>query len=559
VEQARRASATEAETAALRAELEETNRGLMAVYLELSEQGVQLERARAAAEQASQAKAAFLAKMSHEIRSPLNAIIGFTGLLLDTTLDSEQLEFAEMIRASGAHLQGVVDDILDLSKAESGKLELEAIRFDLVGCVEEAAGIVAPKADEKGLAVATLFASDLPAYVVGDPIRLRQVLVNLLANAVKFTDEGAVTVEVSGAPVDGARWRLAFQVHDTGIGINPEALEKIFAPFAQAEASTSREFGGTGLGLTICRELCERMGGDITVTSKPGAGSTFVCAIQVDVPDLIRLDVESDKPLVGHRILAVHPHPVVVESITRHLRTWGADVATAASAAEAMRRADEWTGAALVVLGATKLGVTARGGELGTDVGLLTTRAPVLIAAPLAVHRMLPATFRAVLGTPVRRAHLRDAVLAALGRSKPTPPPPAESPPVPPSAGLRILLAEDNAVNQRVATLTLDRLGHRCDVAGDGEQAVAAVVAGDYDLVLMDLHMPRLDGIDATREIRRLVPGRRPRIVALTASATDESRRASLAAGMDDFLTKPLEVAELRRVLAETASSVVSA
>ena len=313
-EQVQRAGATEDEAAALRAELDDTNRGLMAVYIELSEQSVQLEQARAAAEQANQAKAAFLARMSHEIRSPLNAIIGFTGLMLDTALDSEQAEYAEMIRAAGQHLQGVVEDILDLSKVESGRLELEAIRFDIVACVEEAAGIVAPKADEKGLALATLFAPDLPAHVVGDPIRLRQVLVNLLANAVKFTAQGEVTVEVGGEPAEGGRWRLAFRVRDTGIGIDQAALEKIFAPFTQADASTTRKFGGTGLGLAICRELCERMGGDITVTSIPGDGSTFICTVQVGVAGSARLDLECDKPLTAIRILVVHPHAAVVES-----------------------------------------------------------------------------------------------------------------------------------------------------------------------------------------------------------------------------------------------------
>ncbi|OLE23328.1 MAG: hypothetical protein AUG44_22570 [Actinobacteria bacterium 13_1_20CM_3_71_11] len=521
-ELAQRLAASEAEAAALRQELEETSRGLMAVYAELTQQREELERARTAAEHASQAKAAFLANMSHEIRSPLNAVLGFTSLLLDTTLDAEQVDYAETIRAAGNHLRGVIDDILDLSKIDSGRLELERIPFDLVTCVEEAVGIVAPKAEEQGLALAALFPPDAPVTPVGDPVRLRQILVNLLSNAVKFTQRGEVSVEVAVEPVDAARCRLALRVRDTGIGIPADSVEKIFAPFTQADTSTTRNFGGTGLGLAICRELSTRMGGGITVTSTVGVGSTFTCTVEVGLAGPARLADPGDQPLSGRRILVRHEYPVVAESIARHLGTWGAELTTDPSIVDC------------AVLGTL---------DFAPDV-------PVVVAVPLAVRRTLPDSALAV-SVPVRRTALRLAVLAALGQHQPGPKPATPKPA--PGRSLRILVAEDNLVNQRVAALMLERLGYRADLVADGQQAVAAMLAQDYDLVLMDLHMPRLDGLAAARQARERRPGNRPRIVAMTASATDESRRACLSGGMDDFLTKPVEPAELARVVADAA------
>ncbi|OLB74129.1 MAG: hypothetical protein AUI14_24480 [Actinobacteria bacterium 13_2_20CM_2_71_6] len=553
-DQADRLRASEAEAAALRTELEETNRGLVAVYAELSAQGDQLELARATAEQASQAKAAFLANMSHEIRSPLNAVIGFTSLLIDTALDTEQAEYAEMIRAAGNHLRGVIDDILDLSKIESGRLELEDIAFDLVACVEEAVGIVAPKAEENGLALAALFAADTPATAVGDPVRLRQVLVNLLSNAVKFTGTGQVTVEVRTEPAAGPGVRLAFDVTDTGVGIPADALDRIFAPFTQADTSTTRNFGGTGLGLAICRQLSERMGGGISVRSAPGVGSTFTCVVEVGLAEPTRLAEEPEKPLSDKQILVIHEQLAVAEAICRHLRMWGGEIVTAPSVDAAVLRADEWSEAALAVLG-----VVGPADGLDGDIARLAAYhrgvLPVVATAPLAVRRQLPAARLGVVGTPIRRAQLRTAVLGALGQAE-APGRPAAPTPARPARVLRILLAEDNPVNQRMAAIMLDRLGHHADVVDDGAQAVDAILAGDYDLVLMDVHMPRIDGIAATREARWRHPGPRPRIVAMTASATDDSRRACLDAGMDGFLTKPVEAADLARVVDRALAEV---
>jgi len=535
-------AALRADLAALQAELEETSRGLLAVYAELSDKSDELERARAAAERASDAKATFLANMSHEIRSPLSAVIGFTALLLETDLTGEQSEYAQTVRAAGEHLRSVVDDVLDLSKIESGRLELEEIPFDLVTCVEDAAAMVAAKAEEKGLALATLFGPDVPATVIGDPVRVRQILVNLLSNAVKFTRSGEVAVEVRLAAdaVGDGRHRLELRVRDTGIGIAPDALARVFAPFTQADTSTTRNFGGTGLGLSICRELAQRMGGGIEVTSTVGAGSTFTCTVAVGAAGPEVVDDDPLRPLAGLRVMIAHEQPLVVESISQAITRWGAEVVGAAAVDAAGRGAP----AALLILD-----------DLSRVPDLST---PVVGVARLSQRIAAPDGARHSVRTPVRRGALREAVLAALGLHR-SDPPDVPAPDGGPTRSLCILVAEDNPVHQRAATLLLTRLGHRVDVVPDGELAVDAILGTDYDLVLMDLHMPRLDGIAATRRVRLHRPGDRPRIVALTAGATDDNRRACLHAGMNGFLTKPVEARDLVRVIAEVSGGLLPA
>jgi signal transduction histidine kinase len=413
----RAVSVTEIE--ALRAELDETSRGLLAVYAELSDKSEELELARAQAERAADAKAAFLANMSHEIRSPLNAVIGFTALLQETELTAEQAEYAGIVRGAGDHLRGVVDDILDLSKIESGRLELERIPFDLVACVEDAATMVAPRAEEKGLALATLFAPGTPATVTGDPVRLRQILVNLLTNAVKFTIDGEIAVEVDVV----GDLRLRITVRDSGIGIPADAVARVFSPFTQAGADTTRKYGGTGLGLSICRELACLMGGGIEVTSTVGVGSAFTCTVLFEPapppPD-------ADPDLGGLRVLVNHGHPLVAESIRRQLSRWGAEVVCGSAA-----------------------------GGSSFDLLLVDVRStpdPAATADMIAVAGFsdrVPTHGRPVVRTPVRRAQLRDAVLTALGRraltaARPSGRPactgraggPASSPPVPPAPDL---------------------------------------------------------------------------------------------------------------------------
>jgi signal transduction histidine kinase/DNA-binding response OmpR family regulator len=549
---ASRLHAVETEATELRVELDATSRGVLALYAELSDQQEQLEVARAAAEAAAEAKAAFLANMSHEIRSPLNAVIGFTSLLLDTELTAEQADYAEMVRAAGGHVRGVIDDVLDLAKIESGHLVLEEIPFDLVSCVEEAMAIVAPAAGDKGLPLAVLFAPETPVAVAGDPVRLRQILVNLLSNAVKFTGTGHVTVLVSAAAAGADHSRVTVAVRDTGVGIDAAAAERLFAPFTQADSSITRQFGGTGLGLSICRQLAELMGGDVSVRSAPGEGSTFTCAVVLRRTGPTRLDTEAGPVLAGARVLVAHEQPTVAEGIAGHLRSWGAEVVLARDVGSAVARAADWRGAELALIGSSghPADLNAAAARLATALG--ASRLPAIAVTGLRGRRLAGDDAGMItVATPVRRAQLAEAVRRALGQT----PGPRQRPVPERVAGagaLRVLVAEDNAANQRVATLMLDRLGHQVDVVSDGEQAVSAIMDKEYDLVLMDLHMPLLDGLTATRRAAALRPDGLPRIVAMTASATEDTRRASIEAGMSGFLTKPVELGDLAAILAET-------
>jgi signal transduction histidine kinase/CheY-like chemotaxis protein len=553
-EQARRAAGYRAELSELRAELDATSQGLLALHAELSDRQERLDQARAAAERASEAKAAFLARMSHEIRSPLNAIIGFISLLQETGLTSEQAEYAETLAMAGSHLKDLVNGILDLSKVESGQLELEESPFDLAACVEEAAGLVAHQAEEKDVALAVLFAPGTPEIVAGDSLRLRQILVNLLSNAVKFTDHGHVTIEVGTRPAARqGECRLAFAVRDNGPGIPPGTLSRLFEPFTQADASTTRRFGGTGLGLAICRQLTERMGGHITVDSAPGKGATFTATVTMHQVTPGHLP---SRPLAGVHVLLVHSRPVVAESARRHLAGWGATVTVASSCEAAASRGAEWAAAAVAVLESGR--DTA---DLSRAIGALAAARggrplPAVGLTPLAWRRPGSPPFRTtwtVTATPIRRTHLREAVLGALGRADPAlqvnTAAQAAATARPPVA-LRILVAEDDPANQRAITMLLNRLGHHADLAGDGEQAVTAITSGDYDLVLMDVHMPRLNGIAATRMARAQRPTDHTPIVALTGSATADTREACLRAGMTGFLTKPIQPADLADLMA---------
>lgn len=380
-----------AEVEALRAELDETSRGLMALYAELSAQAEELERARLAAEGATRAKAAFLADMGHEIRNPLNSVIGFAELLDETELTAEQADYLAPIRAAGDHLRCLMDDLLDFSKLEAGHFTFEEITFDLVGCVEDALVIAAPQAAAKEVGLAALFAPDTPLTASGDPTRLRQILVNLLVNAVKFTAEGRVWVELRTHRTGPTRARVAFAVHDTGIGIAPEAMERIFVPFGQADVSTTRRFGGTGLGLSIARELSQRMNGELTVASEPGVGSTFTSTVDLEV-SVETLTDPVDRPLSGRTVLLLQDDAITEQSLRVHLTSWGADVTA------------DPEGAALAVIGTGGLSTVARG-------------TPALVVAPLSARRSVvddAPGLAAVLHSPVRRAQLRAAIDVAL-------------------------------------------------------------------------------------------------------------------------------------------------